>query len=243
MFRLYTPIAILQFYCLFHAYRNKADTGWYLLIVFFPLVGSIIYLYKFVYNPQKIEQLGETIKQSVNKGHQIQKLEKELAFSDTVNNRMALAEQYLAEGFTIEAYEMYKSCHKGIYKDDLPLLLKLVQCSYTTEDYPACKTYGDLIDKHHDFRSHDAKGAYAWALYYTGETEKANELFYSFDVDYSSYPLRLEFVFYLLELDKEAHAIQTLDKMIAEFDYMDSNERKMKKKIYKHLLKVRSEIV
>ena len=43
MFRFYTPILILQVFCLYHAYKNKSENWWYFLILMFPLIGSLIY--------------------------------------------------------------------------------------------------------------------------------------------------------------------------------------------------------
>ncbi len=242
MFRLYTPVIILQCFCLYHAYKQKVDPLWYMIIVFFPLIGSCIYLYKFLYSARKLETLNEQIKKTVNKTHQIEKLERELSFSDTVHNRIALADKFLEQNYLEDAYHMYKSCHKGMYLDDLDLLLKLVQCSYLLEDYDECKSYGELIERNHDFKATDAKAAYAWSLHYTGEKSKAKDIFVSFDKPFSNYTLRLEYVFYLLDIHQENQAFKILDAMISEFDVMDPHERKMKKHLYKHLLKARKEL-
>ena len=58
MLGLYTPVFLLQAFCVYHAYRNNVEQRWYWLILFFPLFGCIIYLVQNFNTASTIKSLG-----------------------------------------------------------------------------------------------------------------------------------------------------------------------------------------
>ncbi len=79
MYGFFFPIIImLQVVCLLHAYRNGSDQKWYWLILFYPIIGSIIYLYEHFYSRKNMADLSEGVKGVINSNYEIQKLEKEV---------------------------------------------------------------------------------------------------------------------------------------------------------------------
>ena len=98
MFRFITPLLILQVFCIYHVYKNKREYWWVWLIIFFPLIGCIIYVYKNFYSKKNIENLAEEVKSTTNSNYTIAKLEKELEFSDTIENKVKVADEYVGRG-------------------------------------------------------------------------------------------------------------------------------------------------
>jgi hypothetical protein len=85
---IYYPLIIgLQAFCIYHAYKNNSEQKWFWLIIFFPLIGCIIYLYHHFYSKENVRTISEGIKETVDKNYQTRKLEDKLNFSDSVQNK------------------------------------------------------------------------------------------------------------------------------------------------------------
>ena len=95
MLRFYTPILILQIFCLYHAYKSNSQQKWYWLIIFFPFFGSLLYLFDTFYTRGNIRSLTEGVKGMMNSNYRLEQLERELKFSDNVSNRVNLADAYI----------------------------------------------------------------------------------------------------------------------------------------------------
>src|SRR5687768_13725127 len=106
MYGFYAPIFLLQAFCVYHAYRNNAEQRWYWLIVFFPLIGCIVYLLHIFNNRDTIDSITENVKGAVIKNYRIDQLEKAYRFSDNIKNKVNLADAYAENGRYKEAIEL-----------------------------------------------------------------------------------------------------------------------------------------
>ncbi len=226
MFRFYTPILILQAFCLYHAYKNKSESWWYFLILMFPLIGCLIYLYKHFYSRQNVERVAEGVKQVVNTNYQVERMEKEHRFNDSVGNRINLADAYCEVGRFQEACELYESCRDGYLHDDPELTMKLMIAYFQLEHYSSVVELGQMLDGNKDFEDHSSRVAYAWSLHYEEENQKAEEAFAKMDVRYSHYGPRLEYCRFLDAIGKRAAATEKLDLMLNELSHMTRREKK-----------------
>src|SRR4051812_13448934 len=95
-FGYYTPFLILQAFCLYHAYKNNNQQKWYWIIIFFPVVGCVIYLYDNFYSKHKLQSISEVAKNLVNSNRRIEQLERDVKFNDNVTNKVNLADAYMA---------------------------------------------------------------------------------------------------------------------------------------------------
>ncbi|WP_242202541.1 hypothetical protein [Aestuariivivens insulae] len=84
-------IIALQAYCLYHFYKHRTNYYWVFLILFFPLIGCIIYIILKVYNRQDAEKISNEITHIINPTKKITDLEKRLQFSESYQNRINLA--------------------------------------------------------------------------------------------------------------------------------------------------------
>ena len=92
---------ILQFYCLYHAYRYQKAFHWYLLIIFIPIAGSLLYLILQVFKKRNIKEAQESVTEIVLPSKKINELEQRLQFSDTYENKIQLADAL----FDLEQFE------------------------------------------------------------------------------------------------------------------------------------------
>jgi len=226
MFRLFPLILILEIFCLYHAYKNRADQKWFWFIIIFPLIGCIFYLYHHFYSKENINIVAESVKGAVNKNYETEKLEKEVQFANTVQNKTNLADKYAADGRTAEAIELYKSCLVGFNSNDADIKMRLLECYATIEEYEKACEIGDTFTSEKMFSQSWSRIAYAWSLYHVGRIEEAESNFRATNSRYSNYPHRLEFAKFLVLIQKKEEAIQLLDTMIEEFNNMKSSERR-----------------
>ncbi len=235
MIRFYPIVVLLQFFCLYHAYSNKQEQKWYWIIILFPFIGSIFYLYKHFYSRDAIDDVAEGVKSTFVTNYTLEKLEKELAVSDTVRNRMALADEHAKYKNYDRALELYASCLKGIYKNDPKLLLKLLQVSHALGDHAATIHYGDQLEGNKTFASSLARVDYAWSLYQQDLIEEAESEFKAMDVRYGNYRHRLEFADFLKKTNNIEDSRELLEELLDEIDSMDRHEKRMKKEVHEDI--------
>ena len=126
MIRLFPIVIIIQLFCLYHAHNYKAEQKWYWLIVFFPIIGSLFYLYYHFYSRENVDIVTEEVKTTFISNYKIEKLEKTLKFSDTHANRIALADEHSRLGNFLEAKFHYEASLEGLFRDDVKVIMKLI---------------------------------------------------------------------------------------------------------------------
>jgi hypothetical protein len=82
-----------------------------------------------------VKRLGSDLAAAVNPSRNVRRLEEDIEIADTVKNRQLLAQAYSGAGRYEEAIGMYRSCLKGIYEDDPPLMLGLASTQFLAEMY------------------------------------------------------------------------------------------------------------
>ena len=92
-----------------------------------------------MFRDSDIKQVQTGVSTIINPGGSIKKLEQQLKFSDTFNNRVALADAYLSNGDTDKAIDMYKSCLTGTFTDNEYVIYQLILA------YSALNDYGQIV--------------------------------------------------------------------------------------------------
>ncbi|MCE7997133.1 MAG: hypothetical protein HEP71_34555 [Roseivirga sp.] len=225
MLRL-TPLLLLQGFCIYHAYKHKADWRWYLLIIILPLIGCLIYLYVNFVNKQNINTVSKGVKSVINTSYELEQLEKQMAFSDTIQNKTLVADKYVELERYSEAIDLYESCLEGFNENDPKIIKKLTWVCYLTENYERSVFYGNKVKSDPYFlKSKDAIG-YAWSLFYVGQQQQSEELFSKMDVAFANYVHRMEYAKFLHESDRQTEAISKLEEVMAEFEHMEVREKR-----------------
>jgi hypothetical protein len=138
----YLPSLLLlavQVFFAVHCLR-RGNPAWLFLIIFVPVVGSLIY-FIVEYLPEARARRGslgdaaQKVKERINPAVEIQRLEDQVALSNSLNNRIALARAYVRAGRTDEAIAIYRESLTGIYADD-PLVLAELAFAYHTAKRP-----------------------------------------------------------------------------------------------------------
>lgn len=235
MSRLYPLVFILQGYCIYHAYKNQKGYHWYLIVLFLPIIGSLVYLFVNFGSRTNIENVGETIKGVVNSNYEVEKLIKESKYSDTITNRIKLADSYAARQKYLQAIALYESCLEGFNADDLKTKEKLMVAKYFIEDYAGVQELGDTLNENPTFKNSESRIVYAWSLYYNGQHQKAEEVFKAMDIRFGNYVHRSEYAKFLIEQKRSLEAKELLTELEEEISHMEASEQRQKKPIRKEI--------
>ncbi|MBL0743920.1 hypothetical protein [Chryseolinea lacunae] len=229
MLGFYTPVLILQAFCLYHAYRNGSEQRWYWMIVFFSFLGCGLYLYHNFYNRRSLQTISESVKVVANSNYKIEQLEKAVRFNDNLANKIRLADAYVHIGRPKDAIALYGDCLTGFMADDPLLRMKLLQAHFTDGNLDEVIQIGDSLAGEKTFRDAHERIAYAWALHQRGNTARAQEEFESMDRTFTNYEHRHEYCKFL-QATNQPEALNTkLSELLEEINHMSGTERRLKR--------------
>ncbi len=243
MFKFTSIILIVQLFCMYHAFKHRREYYWYLLILFLPFLGSVIYLYVHFATRQNIDTVKSTIQTTVNSNFEIDQLLKESKYADTITNRIKLADAYASKTKYLQAIALYDSCLEGYNKDDHKTREKLMVARYFVGDYSEVIKHGNLLKDDVAFKKSESRIVYAWSLSADGQNEKAETEFQDMDVRFGNYVHRTEYAKYLIEQQRPKESKELLLSLKDELAHMDNHERRQKKDIAKEIDKVLKTIV
>ncbi len=227
MLRFYTPVLILQAVTLYLAYRNNSEQRWYWFIIFFPVLGSLLYLFDQYYSRKNISSITETIKEVVNSNHKTEQLEKALRFSDNTKNKLNLAAAYMEISRYADAINLYQSTLTGFMEDDPGVRMKLLDAQFRAKSYDQVIILGEELESEKSFKNAEPRLSYAWALHYQGKSEAAEKVFQDMNKPFTNFKHRVEYSAFLLESSKKQEAKFLLEELLQEFEHMSGPERKL----------------
>jgi len=135
-------ILLMDIYCAVHA-AKKGRAQWLYIILFFPLVGCIVYIITYMLPDMRVDSAvvstGNKIAKKINPTRDLIRLKKQLEFSDTIANRQALANEYMSLGGYEDAVVLYESCLEGPYEDDPDMIVELANALYLNGNFEEAK--------------------------------------------------------------------------------------------------------
>jgi len=202
---------------------------------FFPFIGSLAYLYHTFYSRRNIDNLTEEVKTVFVSNYKIDKLEKQLTYSDTVTNKILLAEEHTLAGNYRRALELYKSCLHGLHEDDPKILIKILENSYLLKDYESVIEYGKRLKDDPLFADSEERISLAWAYYEIGIMNDSEHHFMAMDKRFSNYEHRLAYARFLALTDSPVASKEKLKVLLDEIDAMDAYEKRLKKAVHQKI--------
>ena len=156
----------------------------------------------------------ENVKAAVISNYKIEQAEKTLRFSDSVKNKVNLADEYVNIARYGDAIPLYESCLQGFMSEDPSLKMKLLNAHFLNEDYGAAVQYGDNLKSEKTFKNSEVRVNYAWSVYHTGQAALAETIFADMDKSFSNYCHRLEYCKFLLKIEKIELAKEKLTELM-----------------------------
>ena len=225
----YYVILALQAYCIYHLIKNRNPYYWIFLIIFLPFIGCLIYLITQVYNKRDAEKVTSEIVTLINPTKRIKDLERKLEFSETFQNRINLADAYLANKEYQKAITNYELALDSDYQNDFYVIKSLIACYYNIESYKEVIRYSEKIIEHPEFKKSKMPFFYGLALEKLERVEEPETQLRAIDVRYSNYDERLVLAKFLMTKNKTEDAKEILNEISIESEHMT----KMNKKIYR----------
>lgn len=232
---IFTLIGILQVIALIHAFRSNRDWYWYVLIFFLPLAGPLAYFVFFFMTKENIKKVENSLKGSISKNYDIEELVRESKYSDTIANRIRLADKYAARQQYLQAITIYESCLTGFNKEDLSTSEKLMVARYFVDDFDEVVRIGATLEKDPMFRHSESRIAYALSLDIAGDPAAAEAVFQDMDIRYGNYVHRTEYAKFLIANERPKEAKELLAHLLEELSSMTRTERANKKSIEKEI--------
>ena len=215
----------LQLICVIHCFRKGNQQKWIYIIVFVPLIGGIAYIITEMFTGRELQKVQSGLGSLINPSGSIRKLEENLRFSDTFNNRIMLADAYLATGQTDKAVELYEYSYTGAFTENEQLLKQLVIAYSIQKRYKEVLPMAQKLYKTPQFACSQAHLLYAMALEQTGNLEQADKEFKRMNVRYSHFEARYQYGLFLQRANRLQEAEDIFKGMIDEASHLSSRER------------------
>ena len=235
-------IIALQAFCIYHLVKNKNDYYWIFIILFLPLIGSVIYLVTQVYNKRDAKTMQNELATIINPTKKITDLEKKLEFSETFQNRVNLADAYVALNDFQKAIGHYEMALKGNFQDDTYVCKQLIRCYVETKDYKKAIEYAEKISYKTEFKGSRFQFLYGLALEKTGRLEEAEANFKQIDNGFTNYEERLHYARFLIAVNKNDDARELINEMQSESRHMRSQTKRKNRLVLTEIDKLALEL-
>lgn len=217
---------ILQAICAIHCIRKGNQQKWIWLIVFLPFVGCIAYIYTEIINNKSSSFRVQSNSKSFSFGSGIKKLEENLKFSDTFNNRIALADAYLKNNQTDKAVLLYEESLKGTFASNEYVCMQLILAYNELSRYNDIVAITPKVYNQPQFARTKAHTYYAIALGKLNQVEAAEKEFKLLNGKFSNYESRYNYGLFLLQQQRKDEAKKIWQSILSEIEHMTYSERR-----------------
>lgn len=216
----------LQAICAIHCIRRGNQNKWIWIIVFLPLIGSIAYIFTEMFSRNDVQNVQSGIGSVLFPSARIKKLENNLRFTDTFNNRVLLADAYLEEGMTDKAIALYEESFKGNFTGNEHLIKQLIIAYSKNGRYGEVVPLAEKIYHTPQFARSKVHILYALALENTANTEKAEKEFQAMKGKFSNYEARYHYGLFLIRLGRKEEAQILYKQLLEEVQHLSGVEKK-----------------
>jgi|GEM_PF-2128569 len=141
----------IQVACIVHVVRRREDYGWIFLILFFPVVGSLVYILAIVWPDWRRRPRrrcgGAGVFGIASTRRRLKALEQQVSLSGTVDDRAELAAAYADAGEYSLSRQCYEVCLQGPNASDPHLLLGMIRACSGEGQFERCLECASRIDR------------------------------------------------------------------------------------------------
>ncbi|GAO43587.1 PLDc N-terminal domain-containing protein [Flavihumibacter petaseus] len=220
----FIPVA-LQAICALHCLRKGNQNKWLWIIVFLPLIGSLIYIYSEILTGREAQQVKSGLGSLFNPAGGIKQLEAKVKFADTFTNKVQLADAYLATGQTERAVDIYEGCLTGVFAENEHVLLQLIEAYGRLQAWPELITATRKIYTRPQFARSRQHMLYAQALDAAGDPAAAETEFKKMTARFSNFEQRYQYGQFLFRHQRGDEAARIYQSMVDEAAQLSPRER------------------
>lgn len=215
----------LQVICVLHALRRNTHQKWIWIIVLLPVIGALIYIFTEMFNRRQVQNVQSGLTNVLNPGGRISKLEERLRFSDTFNNRIELADAYLATGQTDKAVKLYTMSLTGAFTENEHVRGQLALAYFEQKRYEEVVQIAAKIISLPQFVRSRVHLLYALSLAYCGQEEKAEKEFKLMNGQFANYEARYNYGIFLQKAGREEESIRQFNQLLDESTHLSAREK------------------
>ena len=186
-----------------------------------------------VIRKRDMERAQESIVNTLNPSKRIRDLEKRLKFSETFENRVALADALLEDGMVESAIGHYKAALKDMFKEDYYVLSKLQEAYFNLSDFENSLEIAEKIKGNQKFPKSRSNFIYGLTLEQKGQLQAAEEQLRRFDAPYNYYQQRLELARFLVRCENKADAKTIYQEIVDESENMSKQSLRANRAVFK----------
>lgn len=226
---------LLQFAFAIHAIKTNKDSFWVYAILFLPGIGCAVYFFTQVLpelrGAKATKRAQKAFTSTIDPNRDLRQRQRALEISDSLANRLSLADEYFESTKFSEAIEIYQSCLTKDHQHDPDIMLKLATAFFANDQaLEAKQTLDELIANNPDFQSADGHLLYARSLEALGKYTDALDEYNVLNQTYPGEEARIRYGLLLLAQDQitEAKAVfnQSLDRERLGEPFYRKRERK-----------------
>lgn len=222
---IYYLVLALQAFCIFHLYRNRNHYYWYFVIIFIPVLGSIIYILTQVLSSRDVSTITEEVTSIINPTKKIVDLEKKIQLADTFQNRVNLGDAYLENRDYVNAIENYLIALDGNFKNDPYTINNVINAYFHLDNFEKVVEYSKQIESSSEFKK--SQFFYGLALEQMNQIGDAEVQLRKVDLNYSNYYERVELSEFLIRQNKSEDAKEILSQLLSEYQNMTKPNKRL----------------
>lgn len=178
MYGIFGLSIIIQAICIIHALKNGKDRIWIYVIFIGSIAGCLAYFFiemlPDLSRSSAFKSTTRKISKTLDPTRDLRQRQQHLELSNSAENTIRLAEEYLANGQPKQAYDLYAEARKGIFTYDPCLMLGQARTCFEMKNYQqTIDLLDELIKQNPDFKSSTGHMLYARSLELLGKTDKA----------------------------------------------------------------------
>ncbi len=222
----YYVILGLQAICALHCIRKGTQNKWIWLIVFLPFIGCIAYIFTEIFTRRDMENVQAGAGSIFNPSGKIKKLQENLRFRDTFDNRLALADAYLAAAQFDSAIALYEQSLVGAFSEHEHGNMQLLIAYFEKGRYQEVIGIGKRIYRLPQFSRSRPHMLYAISLGYTGGEAAAEKEFLLMKGKFANYECRYHYGKFLKRANRPEDAKYVFNEMLNEASHLSSQEKR-----------------
>jgi len=161
-----------------HALRTGRSYWWLAVILFFPLLGALIYFLVEILPElratRSMRRFGSDVAKAVTPNAELHRRAEELSVCGSVQNKLALAQECMRRGHFDEAITLYESAREGPFAAAPDVLLGLARARFANGEPQAARSLLEgLARDHPDYYPQDVAILKARAADAAGDSDTA----------------------------------------------------------------------
>lgn len=212
---------IFQVALVMHIVKTGRNTMWIWIVMILPLAGAIAYLLIEVLPNMGQSNRGKKAAQKVSSvlhpNRNLNQALNKMQRSDTIENRMNVANELLNKHQFEEASQLFKQCLSGLYVNDPYIMLGLAKAQFGNKHLAEAKnTLENLIANNPNFKDSSGHLLFARCLEGLGQTAAAEHEYEALRQYYAGPEAKYRYAVFCIHNDKPDLAQEILNEILLD---------------------------